>query len=66
VTETYVSVDDAAEELEVARATLWKWIKRYDIPTFRFLGDRRTFIQREDVAKMKEPIPIDPAKKCAA
>ncbi len=64
--ETYVSVDDAADELGVSRATLWKWIKRYDLPTFRFLGERRTFIQREDVTKMKEPIPINPAKKCAA
>ncbi len=64
--ETYISVDDAATDLGVSRATLWKWIKRYELPTFRFLGDRRTFVQREDVNKLREPIPMDPSKKCAA
>ena len=64
--EAHISVDEAADELGVSRATLWKWIKRYELPTFRFLGERRTFLKREDVAKMKEPILIDPSKKCAA
>jgi excisionase family DNA binding protein len=65
VSEMYISVDEAADEIGVSRATFWKWIKRYEVPTFRFMGERRTFVRREDVAKLKEPIPVDPSKKCA-
>ena len=63
---TYISVDDAAADIGVSRATVWKWIKRYDLPTFRFLGDRKTFVQKADIERLKQPIEIDPTKKCAA
>ena len=62
----YLSVDDAAAELGVSRATLYKWIKRHEIGTFRLLGDRRTLMRRADVEKLKEPMPIEDAKKAAA
>jgi excisionase family DNA binding protein len=64
--EEYVSVDDAAVELGVARATAWRWIQRQGISTFRLVGDRRTLIKRSDLARLKEPIPIDPGKELAA
>ncbi len=63
---TYISVDDAAADIGVSRATVWKWIKRYEMPTFRFLGERKTFVRRADIDRLKEPIEIDPSKKCAA
>jgi excisionase family DNA binding protein len=63
---TYISVDDAAADIGVSRATVWKWIKRYEMPTFRFLGERKTFVRRADIDRLKEPIVIDPSKKCAA
>jgi len=66
VDSTYISVDDAAADIGVSRATVWKWIKRYDLPTFRFLGDRKTFVQKADIERLKQPIEIDPTKKCAA
>lgn len=53
----YMSVDEAAEELEVSRATMWKWIKDRSIPTFRILGDRRTLVKRADLETLKQPIP---------
>ena len=62
----YLSVDEAAAELGVSRATLYKWIKRNDIGTFRIVGDRRTLMRRTDVEKLKEPIPMGEAKKSAA
>lgn len=66
MSEDYVSVDEAATELTVSRGTLWKWIRRQELPTFRFLGERRTFIRRADVDRLRGPIPVDPAKKVAA
>ncbi len=62
----YVSVDEAAAELSVSRGTLWKWIKRQELPTFRFLGERRTFIRRADLDQLRGPIPVDITKKVAA
>ncbi len=66
MSEEYVSVDDAAEQLGVNRGTLWKWIRRYELPTFRFLGERRTMLKRADVERLREPIPLDNTKKAAA
>jgi excisionase family DNA binding protein len=66
LSQDYVSADEAAQELGVSRATLWRWIKLRDIGTYRVLGDRRTLIRRTDVAKLKEPVPIGDTKKSAA
>lgn len=62
----YISVDAAAEEIDVSRATMWKWIKRHDMATFRFMGDRKTFIRREDMDQLKKPVQVDFQKKQAA
>ena len=64
--ENYLSVDAAAAELGVNRVTVWKWVKRYDLPTFRFLGDRKTYLRRDDVQRLREPIPIGETKKLVA
>ena len=63
MSEEYLSVDEAAAELGIARATAWKWIRRHEIPTFRVLGDRRTLIRRTDLATLRKPVPIDASKK---
>jgi excisionase family DNA binding protein len=62
----YLSVDEAAAELSVSRATLWKWLKRHEVGTFRLLGDRRTLVRRSDIERLKEPMPVEDAKKSAA
>jgi excisionase family DNA binding protein len=66
MSEEYISVDAAAELLEVTRGTVWKWVKRFELPTFRILGERRTMLRRVDVERLREPMPIDDVKKCAA
>ncbi len=63
---TYITIDQAAEEMNVSRATAWKWIKRYDLPRFRFMGDRRSYIKRDDLQRLNEPVPIEETKKAAA
>jgi excisionase family DNA binding protein len=64
--ENFLTVDDAAKEIGVHRVSIWKAIRRLDLPTFRFLGERRTFLRREDVDQLRAPIPIERAKKVAA
>ncbi len=66
MSQDHLSVDEAAIELGVSRATVWKWLRRHEIQTFRALGDRRTLISRSDIARLREPVPIDPPKKAAA
>ena len=64
--EELIAVDEAAEELGVSRATVWNWIRRYELPTYRRPGERRTLLRRADVARLAEPMPADLAKKAAA
>ncbi len=57
MTDEYLSVDEAAKEMEVSRATMWKWVKRHELATFRFMGDRKTFLRYELISKKsKRPI----------
>jgi excisionase family DNA binding protein len=56
--DAYLAIEDAATELGVSRPTMWRWIKRRELPTFRFLGERRTFVRRADLARLREPIPV--------
>ncbi len=66
MTEGYVSVDQVADEIGVNRVTVWKWVRRYELPTFRFLGERRTFLRREDVDRLRQPVPVEETKKALA
>jgi excisionase family DNA binding protein len=57
MTDEYLSVGEAAKEMEVSRATMWKWVKRHELATFRFMGDRKTFLRYELISeKNKRPI----------
>lgn len=64
--DTYISVNDAADELDVSRATMWKWVKRQEMQTYRFMGSRKTFLKRSDLDQLRQPVPIGPAKKATA
>lgn len=63
---TYISVNDAADELDVSRATMWKWIKRQGMQTYRFMGNRKTFLKRDDLDQLRQPVPIGATKKATA
>lgn len=64
--EQYISVDDAAKEMEIGRATAWKWIKRHELQTYRFMGDRKTYIRRQDLDRLRQPVPVGFQKKHTA
>lgn len=64
--EEYVSVEEAAALLGVAKVTVWRLIRRYGLQTFRILGERATFVRRADIEPLRQPIPIDKGKVLAA
>ncbi len=66
MTREYLSVDEMAKELSISRATAWKWMRRHELPTFRFMGDRKTCVRRADLARFRQPIEVTPQKKQAA
>jgi excisionase family DNA binding protein len=53
----YLSVDEMQRLYSVSRSTAWRWIREAGIPTYRFVGDRKTYIKREDLALLDQPIP---------
>lgn len=60
----YLSVDEMAAEYSISRSTAWKWIRDLDLQTYRFIGDRKTYVKREDLKALTKPMPIQ--KKTAA
>ena len=59
--DTYMTIDQAIEYLGMQRSTVWKWIRRYDIPRYRVAGDRRSYFKKTDLAKILTPQPIKKA-----
>lgn len=62
----YLSVDEMAEEFSISRSSAWRWIREREIQTYRFVGDRKTYVKRDDLEKLREPIPITEPKKPVA
>lgn len=57
------TVNEALEELNIARATLYLWIKRGEIRAYKRLG--RTYIDKNDIDKInqiKEPLNLNDNK----
>jgi excisionase family DNA binding protein len=59
----YLNIDEMMAEFGISRSTAWKWIRDGELPTYRFVGDRKTYVKRADLDKLREPIPIHDAKK---
>lgn len=66
MSDSYLTVDELADELKVSRATAWKWLKRSEVQTYRFVGDRKTYVPRTAIEVLRGPIPVDFQKKQAA
>lgn len=62
MTKEYLTIDEMMAAFKISRSTAWKWLRESELPRYRFIGDRRTYIKREDLEKLREPIPIPPTK----
>src|SRR5438034_1141858 len=56
-----VPLDELAKELGVNRTTVYRLARRHNLPTYKRLGDRRTWIDRDAVAPYAEFQPKEPA-----
>jgi excisionase family DNA binding protein len=51
----YVTVAEAAKELDVSPSTVWRWIEARRLPAFR-VGARKIRIKKVDLAKVVRPL----------
>jgi hypothetical protein len=54
----YVALDDAAKELGISRALLWRLVKQRGITRYKQPGERRSLMKRVDMVGLREPVPI--------
>lgn len=50
----YISIDDAVERLQVARGTLYYYIRHYELKTKKFPLDRKSYLSMEDFEKVRK------------
>ena len=50
----YLTLEDAAARIGRSKPTLWRLIKRFDIPTYRRPMDRRAYVKPADVDRIRE------------
>jgi predicted site-specific integrase-resolvase len=53
-------LSDAADESGVSRRTLERWLARGLLRRYTVMGDRRTYIDLDEVDKLREPRLKDP------
>lgn len=55
----YMTLGEAADFLEISRATLWRRIREEEIQTFQSAQDKRVrLVRRADIEEMTTPRPI--------
>ena len=52
----YLPKNEAANTLGITRRTLDRYIAKYKIPTFRFLGNPVIYVQEHDIKNLFSPI----------
>jgi len=50
----FLSIDDAATEIGWNRVTIFQWIKTLEMETKKFLRNRKTYISRVNVDRIKQ------------
>jgi predicted site-specific integrase-resolvase len=50
-----ISVSEAAREFHLSTAALFKYLRQGKIKRWRQMGDRRTFVERQELKKLLQP-----------
>jgi excisionase family DNA binding protein len=50
----YISIDDAAERLNVTRGTIYYYVRQYNLKTEKFPLDRRAYLSMKDFEQVKK------------
>lgn len=52
----YLTKNEVAEQLGIARRTLDRHIQKHKIPTFRFVGNPTIYVEERDIKNLFSPI----------
>jgi excisionase family DNA binding protein len=55
-----ISVQEAADRLGVHERTVRRWIREGRLKPYRVMGDRRRFVDAEEVEALREPQELPP------
>lgn len=56
-----VPIDQVAAEFGISRYTIYRLIRRHGLQTYKQAGDRRTYIDREEIRPLVGLRPKNPA-----
>src|SRR5260221_12329338 len=56
VVPSWRSLDEAAEQTGIGRRTLNRWISEGRVHVYRIAGDRRHFVDMDEVNKLRRPV----------
>ena len=51
-------MDDAAKQTGIGRRTLQRWISEGVITAYSITGDRRRYVDMDEIRRLREPKPI--------
>ncbi len=49
----FMSIQEMMSEYDISRSTAFKWIREGEVTTYNFIGDRRTYVRREDIENLR-------------
>ncbi len=61
--EDMLTLDEVEKEYGLKRSTLYRYVAKDELSTFRIVGDRRAYVKREDVVKLREFRPREKRNK---
>src|SRR2546429_3477840 len=56
---TWRTMDDAAKQLRISRRTLTRWVTEGRIRAYTIPGDRKRYVDLEEIKKMRVPQPVE-------
>jgi excisionase family DNA binding protein len=56
---TWRTLDDAAKQTKVSKRTLQRWIHDGFLRPYRIMGDLKTYVDLDEIAKLRQPRPRD-------
>jgi excisionase family DNA binding protein len=56
---TWRSLDEAARQTGISRRTLNRWLSEGKLTPYRIAGDRRRFVDLDEVKRLRKPQPLD-------
>jgi excisionase family DNA binding protein len=53
-------MDEAAADLKIGRRTIQRWISEGTVTAYRIAGDRRRYVDLDEIKRLREPQAIPP------